>query len=122
MKTFIIGLIGLVVGCSSYNPSGCPGNEVDCYGKCYDPTHYSCSGGNVVLTSCDNGYQICKNIANQNVCVPFPSDCCPQGGYCYASICGSQNKCNSYGSNDCNNGKYCPFGHVCTNNGNNCSP
>lgn len=123
MKSFILMSVALVVaGCSSYvAPSGCPGNDLDCNGYCYDPNHYACESGKIVLTSCDTGYQICPNSHGDNVCVRFPSDCCPAGGYCYGELCSSNNSCRPIATEDCGNGKFCPVGHVCTNNGNNCS-
>lgn len=111
MKTFIIGLIGLVVaGCSSYNPSGCPGSEIDCYGKCFDPNYFSCKEGKVVRVSCDTNYHMC----NGN-CISILADCCSNGSYCMEQFCSSNNTCRPVTAEDCGGGRYCIFPHTCIN-------
>lgn len=108
----------MIAACSGVAPgtNECPTGDVVCGTVCCDPTHYSCGKNTCILTSCDQNFEMCHGN-----CVPFPSDCCSDGSYCFTSQCGSNHTCFPIGSNDCGNGRYCPFGHICLNGGNNCS-
>lgn len=117
MKYIILISLSLIIGCSSFDPTPvCPSGDLDCNGFCYDPNHYACEGGHIILTACYNGYQICRGT-----CVPFPSDCCGNGTFCYGSLCSSNSTCRPVGSEDCGGGRYCAYGRgYCCNGGTSC--
>jgi hypothetical protein len=117
-KFSLLALLFPIVACGSFvQPSnGCPTGDLDCGAACYDPNHYACENGKIVLTSCDSGYELCSGA-----CVPFPSTCCPNGGYCFEQMCTYDNRCIPLGSEYCGGNRFCPFGHVCLNGGSSCS-
>lgn len=118
MKTMVIVGLMVAVGCSSWVPVPvCPTGSAECGNVCCETFHHTCESGQCVLTSCDTGFQMCPG---KRVCIPFPSDCCANGTYCFEQKCASNNTCIPLWGIDCGNGRYCDVGQFCCNNGSSC--